>query len=401
MTVVTHPTYDPYDPAMLADPYPAYAWLREHDPVHRHPDGFWVLSRFEDVWQAIFDTETFSSAQGITFTNEVQLLGLAPNLVMLDPPRHTELRGLIRQGFTPRRIAELEGDIRTFVRGRLDVMAAKAADGEPIDLHQDFASTIPTYVLATLLGVPPADRARFDPWVRALTRLQDSGFSGDELRGAGPAVGAMYEYFSAEIARRRAEPSDDLLGALVSAEVDGERLSDWDILGFCFVMVAGGNDTTGALISNGVMLLDGDPAQRERLVADPSLIPGATMEFLRLESSVQGLARTATRPVTVGGVDIPEGSRVMMLFASGNRDSREFGPDAERLDVTRRIRRHLGFSTGPHHCIGSHLARLQARVAFEELLARMPAIGVDVSRGERLLSSFTRGWISLPATIAA
>lgn len=396
-----HAVYDPYDPAALADPYPAYRWLRDNDPVHYRPGrhgGFWVLSRFGDIWSALFEPEVFSSAQGITFTNEVSLLGLAPSLVMLDPPRHTQLRGLIRLGFTPRRIAALEDDIRGFVRSRIALMEAKAADGEQVDLHQDFSSRIPTFVLATLLGVSESDREQFDPWVRALTRLQDEAFSQDEIHGAGPAVGAMYEYFSGEIARRRAEPADDLLGALVSADLDGERLSDWDILGFCFVMVAGGNDTTGALISNGTMLLDADHAQRERLVADPSLIPNATMEFLRLESSVQGLARTTTAPVTIDGVDIPEGSKVMLLFGSGNRDAAEFGPDAERLDVTRRIRRHLGFSTGPHHCIGSHLAKLQATVAFEELLARHPSVGVDVDRGTRLLSSFTRGWVSLPAT---
>lgn len=398
MTAVQHPVYDPYDPQMLADPYPAYRWLREHDPVHRHRDGFWVLSRFEDIWSAVFDPAAFSSAQGITFTNEVELLGLAPNLVMLDPPRHTELRGLIRQGFTPRRVAALEDGIRAFVRGRLELIARKAADGEPVDLHQDFSSTVPTFVLAELLGVPESDRPRFDPWVRALTRLQDQGFAGDELRGAGPAVGEMYEYFAAQIARRRAEPADDLLGALVAAGLDGERLSDWDILGFCFVMVAGGNDTTGSLISHGVMLLDGDHAQRELLVDDPSLIPGAATEFLRLESSVQGLARTTTRPVDIGGVELPAGAKVMMLYGSGNRDEREFGPDVEQLDVTRHIRRHLGFATGPHHCIGNHLARLQAKVAFTELLAAQPHIGVDLSRAERLLSSFTRGWISLPAT---
>ncbi len=208
----------------------------------------------------------------------------------------------------------------------------------------------------------------------------------------------MYAYFSDVIAARRAEPRDDLLGALVAAEVDGERLTDWDILGFCFVMVAGGNDTTGNLISHGVMLLDDDHAARERIVAEPELIPNALVEFLRLESSVQGLARTTTTRVRVGDVEIPAGVKVLMLYGSGNRDEREFGPDADQLDITRDIRRHLAFSSGPHFCIGSHLARLQARVALEELYARQPHIGVEVASGRRLLSSFTRGWVNLPAT---
>jgi cytochrome P450 family 130 len=403
VTATDHPRYDPLDPVVLDDPYPAYRWLREYDPVHRHDGGehgprFWVLSRFADIWDAVRQPEVFSSAQGITYLNEVDLLGLAPTMVMLDPPRHTRLRGLVGQAFTPRRVLALEERIRNFVRGRIDDMAARAADGEPVDLHRDFSSPLPTFVLATLLGVPEGDRDQFDPWVRALTRLQDEGFAAEEVQRAGDAVTGMYAYFSQVIAERRARPTDDMIGALVSAEIDGERLTDWDIMGFCFVMVAGGNDTTGNLVSHGVMLLDGDHAQRELLVADPSLIPGALLEFLRLESSVQGLARTTTRPVTLHGVDIPEGAKVMMLFGSGNRDEREFGPTAEALDVTRTIPRHLGFSTGAHFCIGSHLARLQARVAFEELLGRVPTVGVDVPAGRRLHSSFTRGWISLPAT---
>jgi cytochrome P450 len=395
--------YDPYDPAVLEDPYPAYRQLRDHDPVHRHagrhddPD-FYVLSRFADIWEAVRRPDLFSSAHGITFRNEISDLGLAPTIVMLDPPVHTRLRGLVGSAFTPRRVSLLEDELREFVRDRITVMERKAADGEPVDLHQNFSSPIPTFVLGTLLGIPESDRARFDPWVSGLVRLQNAGFAVDGIGDATQSVAEMYAYFSEVIAARRAEPKDDLLGALVAAELDGERLTDWDILGFCFVMVAGGNDTTGNLISHGVLLLDGDHAARERLVAEPRLVDGALIEFLRLESSVQGLARMTTAPVTIHGVEIPAGVKVLMLYGSGNRDEREFGPDAERLDITRDIRRHLAFSSGAHFCIGSHLARLQARVAFEELLARQPRIGVDAAAGTRLHSSFTRGWLSLPAT---
>jgi cytochrome P450 len=397
------PRYDPYDAAVLDDPYPAYRELREHDPVHRHPGqggdpDFYVLSRFADIWGAVRRPELFSSAHGITFRNEITELGLAPTIVMLDPPAHTRLRGLIGSAFTPRRVARLEDELRAFVRGRVSQMERKTADGVPVDLHRDFSSPVPTFVLGSLLGIPESDRARFDPWVSGLTRLQNAGFSVDGIGDAAGAVAEMYEYFSDVIGQRRAEPQDDLLGALVAAEIDGTRLTDRDILGFCFVMVAGGNDTTGNLISHGVLLLDGDHAARERLVADPSLIPGALVEFLRLESSVQGLARMTTAPVVLHGVEIPAGTRVMMLYGSGNRDEREFGPDAERLDITREVKRHLAFSSGAHFCIGSHFARLQARVAFEELLARQPEIGVDPAAGHRLHSSFTRGWLSLPAT---
>ncbi|HEX3335554.1 MAG TPA: cytochrome P450 [Jatrophihabitans sp.] len=357
-----------------------------------------MLSRFEDIWQAVRRPELFSSAQGLTFRNESSELGLAPTIVMLDPPVHTKLRGLIGAAFTPRRVVDLEDQLRGFVRTRIALMERKAADGEPVDLHRDFSSPIPTFVLGSLLGIPETERSRFDPWVVGLMRLQNAGFAIDGIGDAAGSVAEMFGYFSDVITARRSKPADDLLGALVAAEIDGEGLTDWDILGFCFVMVAGGNDTTGNLISHGVMLLDQNPAARERLIADPALIPGALLEFLRLESSVQGLARMTTRPVTIGDVDLPAGVKVMMLYGSGNRDEREYGQDADTLDVTRTPRRHLAFSSGAHFCIGSHFARLQARVAFEELLDRQPQIGVDPAAGQRLHSSFTRGWLSLPAT---
>ena len=403
MTLADLPVYDPYSPGALANPYPAYRWLRDNDPVHLHqgqggdPD-FYVLSRFDDVWNATRQPDVFSSASGLTFRNEIRDLGLAPTIVMLDPPVHTRLRALIGSGFTPRRVTALEDDIRSFVRDRIALMETKAADGEAIDLHRDFSSPIPTFVLSTLLGIPESDRALFDPWVSGLTRLQNEGFAIEGIGDAAGAVAEMFAYFSSVIAARRADPRDDLIGALVNAEIDGQRLTDWDILGFCFVMVAGGNDTTGNLITHGVMLLDDDHAARQRIVDDAGLIPTALVEFLRYESSVQGLARQTTRDVIVGDTQIPEGVKVLMLFGSGNRDEREFGPDADRVDITRDIKRHLAFSSGVHFCIGSHFARLQARVAFEELYARQPHIGVDLDNGRRLHSSFTRGWLSLPAT---
>ena len=399
MAHAVSPEYDPFDARFQLDPYPAYRVLREHDPVHRHTDPpFWALSRFDDVWDAVRDHETFSSARGLTFhPDEIGALGLAPTIVMLDPPRHGRLRALIGKAFTPRRVAELEDLIRDHVRQRIACMQRRSADGADVDLHREFSATIPTFVLAQLLGVPEADRDRFAPWVSALTSLQDSGFQLDQLT-ATEAVGEMFDYFKDAIAARRRVPGADLISALTVSEVDGERLSDWDILGFCFVMVAGGNDTTGNLISHGVLLLDSEHAERERLLAAPELIPNALLEFLRLEGSVQGLARSTQRPVRLHGVRIPEGEKVMMLYGAANRDEREFGPSADRLDVAREIPRHLGFASGVHFCIGSHLARLQARVAFEELLGSQPSIGVDLDRAQRLRSAFTRGWISLPAT---
>jgi cytochrome P450 len=405
--------YDPLDPEFLADPYPAFAWLREHDPVHHHPadhraPAFWALSRFEHVWDAVRRPDVFSSASGLTFfEDEIGQLGIPPTIVMLDPPRQTQLRALVGRGFTPKRVTVLEERIRSFVRGRLASMAARYADGATVDFHTEFASTIPTYVLAELFGVPEADRERFGPWVRALVQLQNDGFDTSALTGshappgALEAVAEMMEYFSAVIADRRAYPADDLIGALVAAEVEGpagsaQRLTDWDILGFCFVMVAGGSDTTASLISHAVALLGEAPDQRQLLLDELELLPGALMEFLRLESSVQGLARTTLADVEVDGVTIPAGEKVMMLFAAANRDPREFGETADELDVRRDLPRHLSFSSGPHFCIGNHLAKLQARVALEELLAAHPWVTVDPAAGRRHESAFVRGWASLP-----
>ena len=407
-------SYDPLDPAFLADPYPTYAWLRDEEPVHHHADDgrapeYWALSRFEDIWRAVREPEAFSSAQGLTFfPDEIGRLGLPPNLVMLDPPRHTRLRGLIGKGFTPRQVTGLEESIRAFVRTRLTEMAARAADGEPVDLHRDYSATVPTFVLAELFGVPEADRVRFGPWVRHVTALQDQTLNGGALDaperadGIG-AVGELLGYFSDVIAERRRTPSDDLIGALVAAELEGpdgstERLSDWDILGFCFVVTAGGSDTTAGLISHAVMLLGDAPDQRALLLDDPGLVPTAMVEFLRLESSVQALARTTTREVTIHDVTIPSGQKVMMLYGAANRDPREFGPTVDDVDVRRDIGRHLSFSSGPHFCIGNHLARLQARVAVEELLAAHPSIEVDPTSGVRHESAFVRSWTSLPAS---
>jgi cytochrome P450 family 130 len=409
MTIV----YDPLDPAFLADPYAAFAWLREHDPVHHRPadhraPGFWALSRFEDVWDAVRRPDVFSSASGLTFFHdEIGQLGIPPTIVMLDPPLQPRLRALIGRGFTPKRVAALEDRIRAFVRARLNDMTRRHADGSTVDFHAEYASTVPTFVLAELFGVPESDRERFAPWVQALTQLQNDGFDTALLTGshasaaAVEAMAEMMEYFSAAIAARRANPGDDLLGALVAAELDDpdgstHRLSDWDILGFCFVVVAGGSDTTASLISHAIALLGEAPAQRQLLLDEPELLSTALLEFLRLESSVQGLARTTTSDVEVAGSTIPEGEKVMMLYAAANRDPREFGETADLLDVRREIPRHLSFSSGPHFCVGSHLARLQARVALEELLAAHPWVTVDQAAGRRHESAFVRGWLSLP-----
>lgn len=210
----------------------------------------------------------------------------------------------------------------------------------------------------------------------------------------------LYEEFSSAAATERVSVSQllaDLMRDFIDNQAHEPNAETIAILGFCFVVVAGGSDTTASLISHGIAQLTHAPDQRQLLLEDPSLIGNALIEFLRRESSVQGLCRITTRPMIVQGVTIPAGEKVLMMYAAANRDPREFGPTADELDVRREIPRHLAFSSGPHFCIGSHLARLMARVAFEELLAAHPQVCVDTAAGERHRSAFVRGWVSLPA----
>lgn len=391
MTLDTAPlVYDPLDPGTQHDPYPVYRRLREEDPVHRTTHGFWALSRFEDVFQATLDTATFSSAQGLTFgENEIVTLGLKPTLVMMDRPEHTTFRRLISRGFTPRKVVELEPALRAFVQDRV---ATLAESGEA-DFVEALAGPLPTLVVAMYLGVPESDRAVFDSWSNAIVQANATG---NTVRDASDAIAGLYGYFTELIAWRREHPGDDMLSDLVAAEVDGQPLPLDEILGYCFVMIAGGNDTASGLLSGSVVALTENPDQRRLLIDDPTSLPGAVEELLRMTTPVQGLSRTTTGDVELHGRHIPAGNKVHLLYGSANRDPREFGPTADTLDVTRRFRRMLTFGNGPHHCIGAAAARLQGRVALGELLRVLPEFTVDPSRGRLAPGPFIRRYQSLP-----
>jgi cytochrome P450 len=384
------PAYDPRDPDLLADPYPLYRRLRDEDPVHRSPLGFWVLSRFEDVSHAALDTATYSSAEGLTYeVDEITRLGLKPTLVMMDRPRHTTYRRLISRSFTPRRVATLEPAVRAFVRERV----ARLADAGTADFIEVLAGPLPTLVVATYLGVPESDRQRFDGWSNAIVAANASG---DVAGGAGRAVGELYGYFTDLIGYRRDHPGDDMLSDLVAARVDGRPLGVDEVLGFCFVMIAGGNDTATGLLGGSAVALTGHPDQRDLLLADPGRLPGALDELLRWTSPVQGLSRTTTDRVVVRGTTIDAGQKVHLLHGAANRDPREFGPTADALDVTRPVPRMLTFGNGPHHCIGAAAARMQGRVVLEELLATLPRFTVDPAGGRLAPGAFVRRFASLP-----
>ena len=374
-----------------------YASLRDADPVHHVADGdYWVLSRFVDVFAAARDTATFSSAHGLTFRHgELDAAGLADAtpMVMLDPPEHTAFRRLVARGFTPRTVAELEPEVRAFVIEGLERLRSRGGG----DIVAEVFKPLPSMVVAHYLGVPAADRVRFDGWTDAIVAATTEG----DALAAPEAVSELFEYFSDLIERRRRDPGDDTISELVSANEEGDEVPVLRILGFAFTMVAGGNDTTTGMLGGSAELLTARPDQRAVLVDHPELIGDAVDELLRLTSPVQGLARTTTREVTIGDATIPAGQKVLLLYASANRDPREFGEDAEQLQVDRRPRQIMTFGYGAHHCLGAAAARLQARVALEELLSRCPRFAVDAAQGEFAPGHFVRRYLSLPFSVEA
>lgn len=396
------PIYDPFDPSVISDPYPAYARLRDEHPVYYNERmNFYALSRYDDIFHALRKPQLFSSAQGLTpAKDEIAQLGIPPTFIMMDPPDHTRLRRLITKAFTPDTVRELEPTIRDFVVNHIEVMKQEAADGEEVDLIQGIASPLPTMVVANILGVPLEDRERFDPWSDAITSAS-ADFALDVKEAMG-AVQGLVTYFGGMCQARRANPTDDMISKLTHAEIDGDKLSDWDILGFCFVMIAGGNDTTTNLIGNSMKFLHDFPDQHRELLTDPTLIPHAIEELLRIESVVQGLSRTTTQDVELHGATIPAGSKVHNLYASGNRDPRHWGDNADELDIHREIDRHLSFGQGPHFCIGAHVARMMVRIYFEEMGARIGKnFEIDWDQAERRHSAFTRGFTKIPIHIKA
>lgn len=394
--VLHSPAFVPCSGPSWRDPFPMYSALRDLDPVHHVPAGdYWVLSRFAEVFSAARDTATFSSAEGLTFRYgdmDAAGLGEATPMVMLDPPEHTAFRRQVARAFTPRRVQSLEPVIRQFVATRLE----RLRDGG--DIIAEVFKPLPSMVVAHFLGVPAEDRDRFDDWTDAIVAASAEG----DVLAAPQAVGELFEYFTDLIERRRQQPGDDTISQLLSDESDEGDEGDvaavpaMRILGFAFTMVAGGNDTTTGLLGGSADLLTEHPDQRRLLLDDPALITDAVDELLRLTSPVQGLARTTTRDVELHGTTIPAGRKVLLLYASANRDPREYGDDADELRVERRPRQIMSFGYGAHHCLGAAVARLQSRVALEELLGTFPEFTVDAAAGEFAPGHFVRRYRTLP-----
>ncbi|GAC80798.1 cytochrome P450 [Gordonia malaquae] len=385
------------------DPFTMYSRLRADDPVHnvvpadRPSDDFWVLTRHADVMAAAKDWQTFSSAQGLTVTyGELQKIGLADNppMVMQDPPVHTDFRKLVSRGFTPRQVVTLEPLVRDFVVERIERLRAEGSG----DIAAELFKPLPSMVVAHYLGVPEEDRARFDAWTDAIVAANPGADLGAAMTSAADAVLELTSYFAELIEHRRKHPGDDTVSHLVDAGIATDSAGLLSVLAFAFTMVAGGNDTTTGMLGGSAALLTEHRDQRQILIDEPELIGTAVTELLRLTSPVQGLARTTTRDVDYPTATIPEGRKVLLCYASANRDERLHGPDADQLDVRRDPPGLLTFSHGSHHCLGAAAARMQATVALTELLHRCPDFEVDVDGIVWAPGNYVRRPLSVPFT---
>ncbi len=385
------PDFDPFDPRFFENPYPAYRALRERAPVHRRPTRearvwphYWILSRARDVDAALHDWRTFSSARGTLIDTDISLI--PPNMFNMDPPRHDELRGILARALTPTRVAALEPGVRASARA----LVLELSDRPRFDAATEYAQRLPTLTLCELMDLPTADREQFLRW--NLDTLAGADFTSD---AALRAYDEMGRYWEGLVAERRQAPGPDLISRILHDQTPGQELSDAEIVGFCSLLHDASQNTTMNMIANAIIELSRHPDERRKLVRQPARWPGALEEILRFVSPVQGLARTTTRDVEVAGVTIPAGDQVLLLYGSANHDETVFDRPDE-LDLDRDVGRHWTFGHGIHFCLGNAVARLETRIALEELLARIPDYAVDESGIVRNQLVPTRGVACAP-----
>src|SRR5262245_8816162 len=376
----TNPAVRLLDRFFYLDPHPAFRWMREHAPVYWDASadgGLWGISRYDDVMEISRRTELFCSGK----SSRPERDSWIPSMINLDDPLHKRRRNLVNRGFRPRRVADHEPMLRRLVNELIDTVSER---GE-CDFVRDVARWVPMVVIGDMLGVEPEDRETLLRWSDELlgggeiAQLEDEA----EIRARQVAVALEYwAYARRVVADRRKSPREDLMSILVDAQLDGDRLSEDEILQESLLILIGGDETTRHVMTGGLLELIRNPDQKRELVRDPKKIPLAVEEMLRWVSPIQNMNRTATRDCELRGQRVREGERLLLLYPSANRDASAF-PDPDRFDAGREPNRHVAFGGfGTHHCLGATLARLELRVLFEELLRRLP--DVELATGDAL-----------------
>jgi cytochrome P450 len=391
--------FNPLLPEFHADPYPFYRRLRERDPVHQTPMGFWVLTRYDDcvavLRDARFGREEFQQMLAAVYGGE-DSDRLPRSMLFRDPPDHTRLRGLVSKAFTPRTIEVMREHIQEIVDRLLDRALARGG----MDVIEDLAYPLPVTVICEMLGVPVDDHASIRGWSADIARSLDAiGLPADpSIAERGRAARrALADYFRALLPVRRAQPQADLLSGLLAAEEQGDKLTEPEVVAMCLLLFIAGHETTVNLIGNGTLALLRHPDQLARLQADPTLVPNAIEELLRYDSPVQRTARITTADVELAGHAIGKGAMVVTALGAANRDPAQFA-DPDRLDVTRRDVRHISFGYGIHFCLGAPLARVEGQIALGTLLRRAPGLTLAEASPEWRESSVLRGLRRLNVT---
>jgi cytochrome P450 len=392
-TTVTDVYWDPYDREIYENPFPTYRRLRDEAPLYRNEEhDFFAISRYADVERMLQDRDTFISGRGTILEAMRSGAPIEPGLfIWEDPPFHTYHRTRLARVFTKMSVKQLEDDVREFCARTLDTLAGR----ERFDMMADFAREVPMRVMGLLLGIPEADQPMLrDHFIETMHRPMGTKADNSVVEGA----------FSKYIDYREDHPSDDLMTQLLLTEFEDEtgvirRLRRDELITYINLIAAAGNDTTGLLIGWIGKLLSDHPSQRAELAADPALIPNAVEEVLRCANPAYSFGRFTTADVELYGETVPAGSILLCVAGAANRDERQFGPDAEAFDIHRKADRHISFGYGAHFCLGANLARLEARVALEELLKRIPNWRIEDDKAELVHGGPTRGYAALPVVV--
>ncbi|OAN42266.1 cytochrome P450 [Mycolicibacterium iranicum] len=392
---------DPYNYDFHEDPYPYYQRLRDEAPLYRNAElGFWALSRHRDVLQGFRNSTTLSNKFGVSLdpASRGPHASKTMSFLAMDDPDHLRLRTLVSKGFTPRRIRELEPRVTEIAVQHLDTMLEQARDGGAVDYVDEFAGKLPMDVISELMGVPEADRVQVRAWADAVMHREE-GVT-DVPDSAIEASLNLIVYYQEMVAERRSTPRDDLTTALLEAEIDGDRLTDDEIIGFMFLMVIAGNETTTKLLANAAFWGHRNPDQLSPVYDDLDRVPLWVEETLRFDTSSQILARTVQGELELYDTVIPDGDVLLLLPGSAHRDERVFD-NPDDFVIGREIGSKLmSFGSGAHFCLGAHLARMEARVALAELFKRIRGYEVDEANAVRVHSSNVRGFAHLPMSVS-